>query len=105
MQFVANSWGMTADLRAQAMRSKGFLVLKVDNRGSNRSSDEMAPGIFESICKILTIKMSPHASFVPGCFSGRGLYFEAPVKFDMGNIEVEDQAGPYSIAVGLNACW
>ena len=23
---------------------------------------------------------------------GRGLYFEAPVKFDMGNIEVEDQA-------------
>jgi len=58
VQFVANSWGMTADLRAQALRSKGFLVLKVDNRGSNR----------------------------------RGLYFEAPVKFDMGNIEVEDQA-------------
>ena len=39
VQFVANSWGMTADLRAQALRSKGFLVLKVDNRGSNRSLD------------------------------------------------------------------
>ena len=25
---------------------------------------------------------------------GRGLYFEAPVKFDMGNIEVEDQVPP-----------
>lgn len=58
VQFVANTWGMTADLRAQALRSKGFLVLKVDNRGSNR----------------------------------RGLDFEAPVKFDMGNVEVEDQA-------------
>mmetsp|Transcript_366 Transcript_366/g.996 ORF Transcript_366/g.996 Transcript_366/m.996 type:complete len:847 (+) Transcript_366:33-2573(+) len=58
VQFVSDTWGMTADLRAQALRSKGFLVIKVDNRGSNR----------------------------------RGLYFEAPVKFDMGNIEVEDQA-------------
>jgi len=36
VQFVANTWMMTADLRAQAMRSRGCLVLKVDNRGSNR---------------------------------------------------------------------
>merc|ERR1711972_100631 len=27
---------MTVDLRAQSFRSRGFLVLKVDNRGSNR---------------------------------------------------------------------
>ena len=40
VQFVANSWGMTVDLRAQALRSKGFLVLKVDNRGSNRRLDD-----------------------------------------------------------------
>ena len=70
MQFVANSWGMTADLRAQAMRSKGFLVLKVDNRGSNRSSDEMAPGIFESICKNLTIKCRRMLASCPGAFQG-----------------------------------
>lgn len=58
VQFISNNWGMTADLRAQALRSKGFLVVKCDNRGSNR----------------------------------RGLNFEAPLKFDMGSIEVEDQA-------------
>lgn len=58
VQFISNNWGMTADLRAQALRSKGFLVVKCDNRGSNR----------------------------------RGLNFEGGLKFDMGNIEVEDQA-------------
>lgn len=36
VQFVSDSWGMTVDLRAQAMRGRGYLVLKVDNRGSNR---------------------------------------------------------------------
>jgi len=36
VQFVANSWGMTVDLRAQALKDRGCLVLKVDNRGSNR---------------------------------------------------------------------
>merc|ERR1712054_471891 len=40
------------------MCSKGYLVLKVDGRGSNR----------------------------------RGLHFEGPIKHDMGNLEVEDQA-------------
>ena len=36
VQFVADSWGMTADLRAQFLRSQGFLVIKCDNRGSDR---------------------------------------------------------------------
>jgi len=36
VQFVANAWGMTVDLRAQSLRSRGCLVLKVDNRGSLR---------------------------------------------------------------------
>jgi len=36
VMFVSNSWMMTMDLRAQAMRSRGCLVLKVDNRGSFR---------------------------------------------------------------------
>jgi len=36
VQFVQNSWLMTMDLRAQALVSRGFLVIKVDNRGSNR---------------------------------------------------------------------
>lgn len=38
VQFISDNWGMTADLRAQAMRSKGFLVVKCDNRGSNRAT-------------------------------------------------------------------
>ncbi len=35
-QRVADSWGLTIDLRAQYLRSKGYLVFKLDNRGSAR---------------------------------------------------------------------
>lgn len=37
VQFVQDKWtSATADMRAQFLRSQGFLVLKVDNRGSDR---------------------------------------------------------------------
>ena len=35
-QLVTNGWGMTVDLRAQHLRSLGFLVFVLDNRGSAR---------------------------------------------------------------------
>ena len=35
-QMVNDSWGQTVDLRAQLLAEHGFLVLKVDNRGSAR---------------------------------------------------------------------
>jgi dipeptidyl-peptidase-4 len=35
-QRVSNSWGMTIDMRAQALRDRGYLVFKLDNRGSAR---------------------------------------------------------------------
>ncbi|KAG9448260.1 hypothetical protein H6P81_014388 [Aristolochia fimbriata] len=35
-QLVCNSWINTVDMRAQYLRSKGFLVWKLDNRGSAR---------------------------------------------------------------------
>lgn len=35
-QRVQNSWSLTADLRAQHLRSQGFLVFRLDNRGSAR---------------------------------------------------------------------
>lgn len=35
-QRVSNSWGMSIDMRAQALRDRGFLVFKLDNRGSAR---------------------------------------------------------------------
>lgn len=34
-QRVTDSWGMTVDLRAQYLRNHGYLVFKLDNRGSN----------------------------------------------------------------------
>jgi len=57
LQTVQNAWPVTADLRAQHLRACGYLVLKLDNRGSSR----------------------------------RGLVFEAPVKHNMGDIEIKDQ--------------
>ena len=37
VQYVQNSWpSATADLRAQFLRAQGYLVVKVDNRGSDR---------------------------------------------------------------------
>ena len=39
-QTVANTWSLTVDLRAQYLAQQGFVVLKVDNRGtSNRGRD------------------------------------------------------------------
>jgi dipeptidyl-peptidase-4 len=35
-QMVSDSWAQTVDLRAQMLAQQGFVVLKVDNRGSAR---------------------------------------------------------------------
>ena len=35
-QRVQNAWGLTADMRAQFLRDHGYLVVKLDNRGSAR---------------------------------------------------------------------
>ncbi len=56
-QRVDDSWSMTIDLRAQFLRDHGYLVFKLDNRGSAR----------------------------------RGLAFEAALRHDMGNVEIQDQ--------------
>ena len=36
LQTVTKSWGCTADLRAHHLRLSGYLVIKLDNRGSDR---------------------------------------------------------------------
>lgn len=35
-QRVVDTWGTTVDMRAQALRSRGYLVVRIDNRGSAR---------------------------------------------------------------------
>jgi dipeptidyl-peptidase-4 len=65
VQMVANSWFLTASMRAQYLRSKGYLVLVVDNRGSAR----------------------------------RGLQYEAPIKYSMGKVEVEDQVFALNVLI------
>ena len=35
-QVVSDSWGQTVDLRAQMLAEHGFVVVKIDNRGSDR---------------------------------------------------------------------
>jgi dipeptidyl-peptidase-4 len=35
-QIAANSWSQTVDMRAQYLRSRGYLVFTLDNRGSSR---------------------------------------------------------------------
>ena len=57
VQQVTRSWDATADMRAQYLSSLGYLVCKVDNRGSAR----------------------------------RGQAFEGVIKYNMGDIEVQDQ--------------
>jgi dipeptidyl-peptidase-4 len=56
-QMVVNGWRMTVAMRAQYLRSQGFVVFVLDNRGSAR----------------------------------RGLAFEAQIRYNMGDLEVQDQ--------------
>jgi len=46
VQTVTNSWGMTADLRAQFLAREGFVVFKLDNRGSARRGHRFETPIF-----------------------------------------------------------
>jgi dipeptidyl-peptidase-4 len=45
VQFVADSWVLTVDLRAQYLSRLGFLVFKLDNRGSARRGLEFEAAI------------------------------------------------------------
>ncbi|HFQ92585.1 MAG TPA: S9 family peptidase, partial [Anaerolineae bacterium] len=44
-QRVTNSWGLTVDMRAQYLAQQGFLVFKLDNRGSARRGLAFESGI------------------------------------------------------------
>ncbi|CAF2491403.1 unnamed protein product [Rotaria sp. Silwood2] len=57
LQRVINSWSLRADMRCQRLVESGYVVLRLDNRGS----------------------------------PNRGLAFESAIRYDMGNLELEDQ--------------
>src|SRR5581483_11428905 len=46
VQMVYDGWGNTVDLRAQYLARQGFLVFKVDNRGSARRGHAFEAAIF-----------------------------------------------------------
>ncbi len=46
VQTVNNSWAMTADLRAQYLARQGFIVMKLDNRGSSRRGHAFEAGLY-----------------------------------------------------------
>ena len=52
VQLVRKQWTTTADLRAQRLRSQGFLVLKLDNRGSARRGKEFEAALYRKMGSI-----------------------------------------------------
>ena len=49
VQTVTASWGMTADLSAQFLASRGFAVWKLDNRGSSRRGHAFEAAIYRTM--------------------------------------------------------
>jgi len=68
VQSVANSWLMSADLRAQYLRLKGYLVLKLDNRGSARRGHAFEAALLE---KMGSVELDDQAAGVAWCVKKR----------------------------------
>lgn len=51
-QRVTNSWGLRVDMRAQYLAQQGFLVFKLDNRGSARRGLAFEAGIWHNMGEI-----------------------------------------------------
>eukprot|EP00966_Prymnesium_polylepis_P028745 666288-Prymnesium_polylepis.1 len=59
---------MTADLRAQHFRLKGYLVLKVDNRGSLRRGHAFEAALYKNMG---SIELDDQAAAVQWCVQRR----------------------------------
>nr|WP_263430210.1 S9 family peptidase [Nannocystis pusilla] len=51
-QRVVDTWGSTVDMRAQALRSRGYLVIKIDNRGSARRGLAFEGAIYRDLGRV-----------------------------------------------------
>lgn len=47
VQRVVNTWATTVDMRAQALAQRGFVVLRIDNRGSARRGHDFESAIYK----------------------------------------------------------
>ncbi|KAF7830712.1 Dipeptidyl aminopeptidase 4 [Senna tora] len=79
VQFVSDSWLHTIDMRAQYLRSKGILVWK----SSHGQTICMLDVSF--ICMKKTLMLDNRGA------GRRGLKFEAPLKYNLGQVEGDDQ--------------
>ena len=49
VQYVSDRWSMTSDMRSQCLRAKGFLVWKLDNRGSARRGRAFEASVYREL--------------------------------------------------------
>jgi len=64
VQLVANSWGLTVDLRAQYLASQGFVVFALDNRGSARRGHRFEAAIWRRLGTIEVMDQVDGARFL-----------------------------------------
>ena len=71
VQYVADSWAMTADLNAQALTEQGFAVWKMDNRGSSRRGHRFESAIHRAMGTIEVRDQVDGVQFVANRFGNQ----------------------------------
>jgi len=66
VQYVSESWGMTADLNAQHLAERGFAVWKMDNRGSARRGHAFEAALNRNLGSIEVRDQVDGVAFVAG---------------------------------------
>jgi dipeptidyl-peptidase-4 len=71
VQTVTDSWGMTADLTAQYLASRGFGVWKCDNRGSSRRGQAFQDPVYRKLGVVEVDDQVDGVRFLTGREAGR----------------------------------
>jgi dipeptidyl-peptidase-4 len=64
VQYVSEAWSMTADMTAQFLRSRGFAVWKMDNRGSARRGHAFEAAIRRNMGSVEVADQAEGVAFV-----------------------------------------
>ena len=70
VQYVTDSWSLTADLNAQALAERGFAVWKMDNRGSARRGHRFEEPIHRAMGQVEVRDQEDGVRFVSNHFAG-----------------------------------